>query len=717
MKVAIIHNKDLSKVINSFGIQNKEKYNVKTVNRVAEALESNGHNVEIIDGNMNVMESLQGFMPKVLEGEKMGIVFNMAYGIQGESRYTHIPSMLEMVGIPYVGSNPSGHALALDKVITKIILQKHGIPTPQFWVFSSHLEDMSDVIFPVIVKPKMEAVSFGLKVVYNQEEVKGGVEFIINEYKQQALVEQFIRGREFAVGMLGNNPIEAFPVLEIDLEGDPDAIQTSHDKRKAPREKICPAKIPEQLAVKMQEESIRAFKALLLHDFARVDIRMDEKGDFYILEINSMASLGLTGAYFHAAQAAGYDYTSMVNKMLDVAAQRYFGEKYETEKTRTGKKSDNTSLKIKSYLRNKQGRYYEMLKSFVNCNTYVRNIEGVNKLSGRVRKYLTELGFAHQVFPQAEIGNLLYFSNSDDQETDLLFLCNLDNTLEIGSHRYFLETEQKFFGTGVWENKGGLVTLIAALQACRSLKVLEKRKISVLLTTDSTINNKISASLITQKSNEAKYVIGLTGAFLDGGIVTSRSGSASYSINMNMVDSGSEKNISEFAGLYSKLTSSLLSLSDEQEGILVFPSKMSFDSNMQTVTAHGKINLGIRFMKAGQIDELEPKILNLVPKKYKAMVDLYTGVGDKRPPMLRSEKVEMFWKMVKSIANQMDIRIREEHRWYSADICFVPEDKLRLGGMGPVGAKDENKQYILKYSIIERSALLAMVITKLDQQA
>ena len=162
MKVAIIYNKDLSGVINVFGMQNKEVYNPQTVNKVAQALESGGHNVEVIDGNMQVIEKLQNFMPKVVEGEQMGMVFNMAYGIQGESRYTHIPSMLEMLGIPYVGSSPSGHALALDKVITKIILQKNGISTPDFWVFSSFDEDMSNVHFPVIVKPKMESVSFGL---------------------------------------------------------------------------------------------------------------------------------------------------------------------------------------------------------------------------------------------------------------------------------------------------------------------------------------------------------------------------------------------------------------------------------------------------------------------------------------------------------------------------------------------------------------------------
>ncbi|KAA3658211.1 MAG: ATP-grasp domain-containing protein, partial [Calditrichaeota bacterium] len=329
MKVAIIYNRDFSSVINMFGMQNKEMYNKKTVGMVARSLEAYGHNVEVIDGNMNVIESLQGFMPKVLEGERMGMVFNMAYGIQGQSRYTHIPSLLEMIGIPYVGSSPAGHALALDKVITKIIMQQHGIPTPKFWVFSNHKEDMSAVEYPVIVKPKMEAVSFGLKIVDNQKDLRDAVEFIIDEFQQQALVEQFVRGREFCVGLIGNDPTEAFPVLEIDLEDDPDAIQSVEDKKRKPRQKICPANLPEKLAVQMQEESINAFKALQLNDFSRVDIRLDENENLYILEINSMASLGATGSYTFAANTAGLDYEALVNKMLDVAAKRYFGNEYK----------------------------------------------------------------------------------------------------------------------------------------------------------------------------------------------------------------------------------------------------------------------------------------------------------------------------------------------------------------------------------------------------
>ena len=162
MKVAVIYNKqqDVEGVINVFGMQNRETYNPKTVERVASSLEKGGHNVRIVDGNIKVIDQLESFMPRVVQGEQPGMVFNMAYGIQGVSRYTHLPAMLEMLGVPYVGSSPQAHALALDKVIAKILFDSHGISTPRFWNFASADDSFDDVIFPVVVKPKMEAASW-----------------------------------------------------------------------------------------------------------------------------------------------------------------------------------------------------------------------------------------------------------------------------------------------------------------------------------------------------------------------------------------------------------------------------------------------------------------------------------------------------------------------------------------------------------------------------
>lgn len=167
MKVALIYNEkqiDPNDVINLFGMPTKEHYSNKAVERVARALESGGHNVKVIEGDMRLINELQEFMPKVMAGEKPGMVFNMAYGIQGQNRYTHVPAMMEMLGIPYVGSGPETHAIVQDKVMTKIVLQKHNLPTPGFWVFQTPDDKFDDLVFPVIVKPKLESTSMGMEV-------------------------------------------------------------------------------------------------------------------------------------------------------------------------------------------------------------------------------------------------------------------------------------------------------------------------------------------------------------------------------------------------------------------------------------------------------------------------------------------------------------------------------------------------------------------------
>ena len=287
MKVAVIFNKDQitdADVINRFGMPTKERYPYSTIERAASSLESGGHNVRIIEGNMHVIDELQNFMPKVVRGERPGMIFNMAYGIQGQSRYTRIPAMLEMLGVPYVGSGPSAHAIALDKVMSKILFLRHHLPTPGFWLFSRPDEDLGPVRFPVIVKPKMEAISIGLKVVDNEKDMRAAVTSIIEEFQQQALVEEFIPGREFAVAMLGNGrSLETLPIIEIDLAGDPNAIQTLDDKMKHPRGKICPANIHGEAADQLRKLAMDAFNALGLFDFSRVDFRMDPNGQLYIL--------------------------------------------------------------------------------------------------------------------------------------------------------------------------------------------------------------------------------------------------------------------------------------------------------------------------------------------------------------------------------------------------------------------------------------------------
>ncbi|WP_430809836.1 MULTISPECIES: ATP-grasp domain-containing protein [unclassified Carboxylicivirga] len=711
MKIALIYNKDISGVINTFGMQNKEFYNEKTVKKVADSLEQAGHNVAVLDGNKQIIERLENFMPRVNEGEQMGMVFNMAYGIQGESRYTHIPSMLEMLGLPYVGSSPSGHALALDKVLTKVIWKNNNLPTPDFWVFNSHSEDLSSVKYPVIVKPKMESVSFGLKVVYNEEDLKEAIHFIVTEFEQQALVEQFIRGREFCVGLIGNSPVEAFPVLEIDLEGDPDAIQTVDDKKHQPKRKVCPAHLPEELAEKMQKLSIDAFKALNLRDFARVDIRLDVEGNIYLLEINSMASLGESGSYPTAARVAGYNFESLVNKMLDVASVRYFTNSLIPNHSKANTKANQTA-RLRTFIKTRQQRTERLLQKLVDTDTHVRNVEGVNYCSGLISSELSQLGFTQEIYPQLEVGNILYFSNAFGQAVDYLIVQPMDNRIKLAQHENYHEQEQYLEGTGVWENKGGIAILISALQALKFSRHLKKLNIGILLVTDNAIDGRYSKAIIQQKAAHAQSVISLSGSSKNGGLILSRSGSAMYRLEMKMLKKNDPENVSLTAMNFNKTLAAIADISQNDKNNIIAPYDIQFKSNIFKKYAYGTAGISVRYNTPEILDEIEKKLTRIVSlQKRSKIYQVKLEGGVKRPALATSDKTKQLYNDISHLAKQIDVRISKEHRWSSADICHINKEMPIIDGLGPVGEYlPSDNERIIRHSLIERALLVALLL-------
>jgi D-alanine-D-alanine ligase len=328
MKIAIVRNRDSAGVINRFGQACPEVYGEKTIEAVAGALREHGHEVAICEADTTLFAALERFMPPGPRLQPTGLVFNMAYGIQGECRYTHAPAMLEMAGVPYTGSSPFGHALALDKVVTKQLMIEAGVPTPRYAVTRRGAGDCAHLRFPLVVKPRHESTSFGLALVHDRAGLDRAVEEIVERYQQEALVEEYIDGRELCVGLLGNEEMEFLPIVEQDFQGRARRIMTWEDKFHKvvdePR-KICPAPVDEPLARRLREISLATFRACHLKDYARVDIRLDEQGSPYVLEINSMASLGAAGSYMLAAHAAGHSFEALVNRIVDVAHARYFG--------------------------------------------------------------------------------------------------------------------------------------------------------------------------------------------------------------------------------------------------------------------------------------------------------------------------------------------------------------------------------------------------------
>ena len=269
---------------------------------------------------------------ETLASSGVDLVFNLSTGMKGESRQSQIPGILEMLGMPYVGSGVLAHALALNKAMAKCIFQHNHVPTPAFQTFSKK-DDLfnGDLKFPLIVKPGCEGSGFGIhkdSVVYDITELMSKVNDILEAYEPPALVEEFIEGREFTVGIIGNGENKmTLPIMEIDFKNIPEEqgkFYTYEVKNDFGDQTLyhCPAALSPALESSIRESVLAAFDALGCRDVARVDVRVrDDK--VYVIEINSLP--GLKAAYSDLpkmALAAGLSYEALILKILDVAIDR-----------------------------------------------------------------------------------------------------------------------------------------------------------------------------------------------------------------------------------------------------------------------------------------------------------------------------------------------------------------------------------------------------------
>jgi D-alanine-D-alanine ligase len=289
------------------------------------------HQVTLIEGDGGAFEKFRRLRPD--------IVFNIAEGLYGPSRELQIPAMLEMLRIPYTGSDPLTLGLCLDKSLAKKILSYHGIPTPSFRVFRN-LKKMSDVpSFPLIVKPLWEGSSKGIAnkaLVRTAKQLKEQVAAIVTRYHQPALVEKYLPGREFTVALLGNgDELVILPIVEIQFDQLPAEINPIYsyeakwiwDTVEKPLEIFrCPAKIPLSLRRKIQTVCKAAFSALRCRDWCRIDIRLDDAGEPHVLELNPLPGIlpnpDANSCFPKAARSAGLSYDDLIQRVLEIACRR-----------------------------------------------------------------------------------------------------------------------------------------------------------------------------------------------------------------------------------------------------------------------------------------------------------------------------------------------------------------------------------------------------------
>lgn len=296
-----------------------------TLQAIREAIASWGHEVVDLEANSE--------LPSVLATTPVDIVFNIAEGFKGRNRESQVPAILELLDIPYTGSDPATLSIALDKALAKKVVRQAGILTPNFQLMTTGKERLIKELgtFPLIVKPVAEGSSKGVvskSVCRNEQELRDVVRELVQKYQQPALVEEYIGGREFTVGLLGERRPKVLPPMEIvflDKEEKNPIYSFQHKLDWNDRIRYdAPAKVDAATLERLRTAARGAFMALGCRDVARIDFRMDEKGRVYFIECNPLP--GLTPGWSDLvliAQGTGMDYRGLIGEILSGAIRRY----------------------------------------------------------------------------------------------------------------------------------------------------------------------------------------------------------------------------------------------------------------------------------------------------------------------------------------------------------------------------------------------------------
>ncbi|MDP3980662.1 MAG: ATP-grasp domain-containing protein [Chlamydiota bacterium] len=305
---------------------------IETITAIGDAL-STKHQVVFFPADKNIYQKLLSQTPD--------IVFNVAEGADHSSREAQIPALLEYLGIPYTGSNPFTLSACLDKSRAKEILSYYGVPTPRFRVVHhrQYTNWKWEGRFPVIIKPLWEGSSKGVfndSVVEEQALLRPAVEKVIEKYNQPAIIEEFIQGREFTVALLGNDEdLRVLPLVEINFEQLPSGARPIYsyeakwvwDVPEKPLDIFqCPANLDPYLEDNIIHLVKKAYRVLGCRDWCRIDVRLDEKGEPHILELNPLPGIlpdpKANSCFPKAARAAGMDYSHLLLSVLDIAIKR-----------------------------------------------------------------------------------------------------------------------------------------------------------------------------------------------------------------------------------------------------------------------------------------------------------------------------------------------------------------------------------------------------------
>ena len=331
-KVAIIYNDDMDMMQGrEHNIASWEGV-IDTAKKVEDVLERKGIAATLIP----LRDNVESFI-KTLKTENADVIFNLCEGAMGKSVFEmNVAAMLELFSFRFTGSGSLTLGMALHKARTKDMLYANNIPTTPYLVLKeAPRESDMTLIFPLIVKPVQEDASIGIDedaVVKNMAGLKKRVDYVFKNYKQPAIVEEYIDGREFNISIIGNNIPRALPVSEIDFS----QISPNHpkictyDAKWAPDSPIymktppvCPADISRELELKLFNIALKAYSVLGCRDYARIDMRMGGDGIPKILEVNPNPDISPDAGFARSAMAGGISYSMLIFDIVKLAFDRH----------------------------------------------------------------------------------------------------------------------------------------------------------------------------------------------------------------------------------------------------------------------------------------------------------------------------------------------------------------------------------------------------------
>ena len=257
------------------------------------------------------------------DADSIDVAFILLHGTYGEDGT--VQGFLDLLGIPYQGSGVLGSALAMDKNMAKILYRLNGLPVAEWEMAIPADKDNPERIletlqFPLVVKPIREGSSLGMSVAKGLEELKKGIR-LAYEHDSQVMVEQFVKGREITVGVLGNDDLAPLPLIEI-IPGDEFTFFDYKAKyEKGASQEICPAVVDASIAEKAQEFAVAAHKTLQLHGYSRTDMMLTAEGSLYILETNTIPGMTPTSLLPQAANEYGLNFSELIDKLLQLALE------------------------------------------------------------------------------------------------------------------------------------------------------------------------------------------------------------------------------------------------------------------------------------------------------------------------------------------------------------------------------------------------------------